>query len=79
MLGNVHRIIKEPHCANLTHSDLVALLDAFKTPQQPLERLFPGKGPFDTPPQRMDGGIAGFCRKFSFEVIWGMRSPHYSW
>ena len=22
MLGNVHRIIKEPHCANLTHSDL---------------------------------------------------------
>jgi hypothetical protein len=37
---------------------LVALLDAFKTPQQPLERLFPGKGPFDTHPQRMDGGIA---------------------
>jgi hypothetical protein len=33
------------------------LLDAFKTPQQPLEHLFPGKGPFDTPPQRMDGGM----------------------
>src|SRR5262249_41521328 len=29
-------------------------LDAFKTQQQPLERIFPRKGPLDTHPQGMD-------------------------
>ncbi len=33
---------------------IVPLLDAFKSEQQPLELIFPGKGPFDTHPQRMD-------------------------
>ena len=23
--------------------------------------------------------VEGFCRKFSFEMIWGMISPHDSW
>ena len=36
---------------------IVSLLDAFKAEQQPLALVFPGKGPFDTYPQRMDGGI----------------------
>jgi len=33
---------------------VVSLLDVFKTQQQPLELIFPGKGPFDPHPQRMD-------------------------
>jgi hypothetical protein len=32
----------------------VPLLDTFKSEQEPLELIFPGKGPFDTHPQRMD-------------------------
>ena len=36
---------------------IVPLLDTFKTEQQPLELVFPRKGPFDTHPQRMDGGV----------------------
>ena len=28
---------------------------------------------------RMLSDVEGFCRKFSFEVIWGMISPHDSW
>ena len=36
---------------------IVSLLDVFKTQQQPLELIFPRKGPFDTHPQRMDGFI----------------------
>jgi hypothetical protein len=28
-------------------------LDAFKSQKQPLALVFPGKGPFDTHPQRM--------------------------
>src|SRR3989449_7514730 len=35
----------------------MSLLEVFKTQQQPLELIFPGKGPFDTHPQRMDGGV----------------------
>src|SRR5260370_33377377 len=33
------------------------LLDAFKSQQHALELIFPGKGPFDTHPQRMDGFV----------------------
>src|SRR5438132_13221836 len=33
------------------------LLDAFKAQQPPLELVFPGKGPFDTHPQGMDGFV----------------------
>src|SRR4029453_8999926 len=33
------------------------LLHVLKTQQQPLELIFPGKGPFDTHPQRMDGFV----------------------
>ena len=36
---------------------IVPLLDAFKTEQQPLELIFPRKGPLDPHPQRMDGGV----------------------
>jgi hypothetical protein len=36
---------------------VVPLLDAFKTEQQPLKFILPGKGPFDPHPQRMDGGV----------------------
>ena len=36
---------------------IVPLLDAFKTEQQSLELIFPGKGPFDPHPQRMDGFV----------------------
>src|SRR5436190_1330656 len=36
---------------------IVPLLDAFKSEQQPLELIFPGKGPFDTHPQRIDRGV----------------------
>ena len=36
---------------------IVPLLDAFKSEQQPLELIFPGKGPFDTHPQRMNRGV----------------------
>jgi hypothetical protein len=36
---------------------IVSLLHVFKTQQQPLELIFPGKGPFDTHPQRMDGFV----------------------
>src|SRR5437870_8491412 len=36
---------------------IVPLLDAFKSEQQPLELIFPRKGPLDTHPQGMDGGV----------------------
>ena len=36
---------------------IVSLLDAFKSEQQPLELVFPRKGPFDSHPLRMDGFI----------------------
>src|SRR2546423_11810624 len=36
---------------------IVPLLDAFKAEQQPLEFVLPRKGPLDTHPQRMDGGV----------------------
>ena len=36
---------------------IVPLLDAFKAEQESLELVFPRKGPFDTHPQRMDGGV----------------------
>src|SRR4029450_10243080 len=32
-------------------------LDTFKSEQQSFERIFPRKGPLDTHPQRMDGGV----------------------
>ena len=32
-------------------------MDAFKPQQQPLELIFPRKGPLDPYPQRMDGGV----------------------
>ena len=35
----------------------MSVLEAFKAEQQPLELVFPGKGPFDPHPQRMDGGV----------------------
>src|SRR5216684_3308 len=35
---------------------IVPLLEAFKAEQQPLELVFPGKGPLDTHPQGIDGG-----------------------
>ena len=35
----------------------VPLLDALAPQQEPLERLFPGTGPFDTHPQGMDGFV----------------------
>ena len=36
---------------------VVPLLDTFKSEQEPLELIFPRKGPFDTHPQGMDGFI----------------------
>src|SRR6266571_4528577 len=33
---------------------IVPLLDALEPQEEPLELIFPGKGPFDTHPQRMD-------------------------
>ena len=33
------------------------LLDTFKAEQESLAFIFPGKGAFDTHPQRMDGGV----------------------
>ena len=36
---------------------VVSLLDVFKSQQQPLERIFPRKGPFNAHPQRMDGFV----------------------
>jgi hypothetical protein len=35
----------------------VPLLDAFKSEQQPLELVFPGKGPLDPHPPGIDGGV----------------------
>jgi hypothetical protein len=35
----------------------MSLLNMFKTQEEPLELIFPGKGPIDLRPQRMDGGI----------------------
>jgi hypothetical protein len=32
-------------------------LDTFKSEQQSFELIFPRKGPLDTHPQRMDGGV----------------------
>src|SRR5262249_27522957 len=37
---------------------IVLLLDTFKAEQEPLELVFPGKGPFNPHPQRMEGGVA---------------------
>ena len=45
-----HRIPQQLH-------HIVPLLNAFKSEQQPLELVFPRKGPFDTYPQRMDGFV----------------------
>ena len=36
---------------------IVSLLDVFKTQQHPLKLIFPGKGPLDTHPQGLDGGV----------------------
>src|SRR5262245_46273576 len=36
---------------------IVPLLNTFKSEQQPLEFIFPRKGPLDTHPQGMDGGV----------------------
>jgi hypothetical protein len=36
---------------------IVPLLDALESQQEPLELIFPGKGPFDTHPQCMDGFV----------------------
>src|SRR5215467_10762213 len=36
---------------------IVPLLDTFKSEQQPLELIFPRKGPLDTHPQGMDDGV----------------------
>ena len=36
---------------------IMPLLDTFKSEQEPLERIFPGKGALDTHPQRMDGFV----------------------
>ena len=36
---------------------IVPLLDTFKSEQQPLEFVLPRKGPLDTHPQGMDGGV----------------------
>jgi hypothetical protein len=35
----------------------MSLLNMFKTQEEPLELIFPGKGPIDLRPQRLDGGI----------------------
>ena len=35
----------------------MSLLPVFKTQEEPLEFIFPRKGPIDTRPQRMDGSI----------------------
>jgi hypothetical protein len=35
----------------------MSLLHVCKTQEEPLELIFPGKGPIDLRPQRMDGGI----------------------
>ena len=58
------------------------LLDAFKSQKQPLELVFPGKGPFDTHPQRMDGGVeeafAQFlrlCSAYNLAEAWRISSP----
>src|SRR5262249_40470887 len=40
-----------------TSHPIVPLLDAFKTEQQPLELIFPRKGPLDMHPQGMDHSI----------------------
>ena len=39
---------------------LVSLRQVFKPQQQPLARICPGKGPFDTHPQRMDGCVEAY-------------------
>ena len=43
---------------------IVPLLDALEPQQEPLELIFPGKGPFDTHPQwtsgRICAGIYGY-------------------
>jgi hypothetical protein len=36
---------------------IVPLLNTLKPQEEPLELVFPGKGPFDTHPQRMDGFV----------------------
>ena len=51
----------------------MSLLDVFKTQQQPFELIFPGKGPFDTHPQRMDGCVEeAFASTLGRHAVAGM-------
>jgi hypothetical protein len=44
------------------------LLDAFKSEQEPLELIFPRKGPLDSHPQHMDG----FIEEAFASALWGL-------
>jgi len=47
---------------------IVSLLDACKTEQESLERIFPGKGALHAHPQRMDGGV----EEAFAAALWGL-------
>src|SRR2546428_12632444 len=56
VLGTTERSQVDQRVCHQLHA-IMPLLDAFKSQKQPLELVFPGKGPFDTHPQRMDGFV----------------------
>src|SRR6266850_7781227 len=56
VLGTAERSQIYQHVRHQLHA-IVPLLDAFKPQQQPLERIFPRKGPLHAHPQCMDGFV----------------------
>ena len=56
VLGTAERSQVDQRVRHQLHA-IVPLLDAFKSEQQSLELIFPGKGPFYLYPQCMDGCV----------------------
>jgi hypothetical protein len=56
VLGTAERSQIYQHVRHQLHA-IVPLLDAFKPQQQPLELIFPRKGPLHAHPQCMDGFV----------------------
>src|SRR5713226_7319911 len=56
VLGPTERAQVDQRVCHQLHA-IMPLLDAFKAEQHPLELVFPRKGPLNSHPQRMDGGV----------------------
>jgi len=56
VLGTAERSQVAQRLGHHLHA-IVPVLETFKAEPQPLERIFPGKGPLAPPPQGMEGGV----------------------